>query len=281
MPCSAMRQREPEVGHHRDDHAVAGEPPAVAAGRRANRARRWSPSTSCAGLVDRQHPVGVAVEGEADVGTDARRPRRWRASGWVEPQPALMLRPSGAAWSTSTWAPEAPQSVGSDGRRRRRWRSRRRRAARRAAAVERGDERRRATRVDARRRARRAPRRPGRRARPRRARASSAASSSLLDVVGQLAPAGGEELDAVVGPRVVRGRDHRAGHAPGRRTPRPPPGVGTTPRLGPGAAGDEAAGEGGLDAGARLTGVAADHEARVAAEHRRRRRARGRRPARR
>ena len=68
----------------------------------AQRAMRWSPSTSCARLVDRQHAVGVAVEGQARRRPRRRPPRRWRASGWVEPQPSLMLRPSGSAWSTST-----------------------------------------------------------------------------------------------------------------------------------------------------------------------------------
>ena len=48
--------------------------------------------------------------------------------------------------------------------------------------------------------------RPGRRAQ-----LVERAVDAGLDVVGQLAPADGEELDAVVGERVVRGRDHRPG----------------------------------------------------------------------
>ncbi len=55
----------------------------------------WSPSTSAPGVVDREHPVGVAVEREADVGARRRRPPLAASSGWVEPQPSLMLRPSG------------------------------------------------------------------------------------------------------------------------------------------------------------------------------------------
>ena len=64
-----------------------------------------SPSTTVAGAVDGQHAVAVAVEREADVVAavdDGLAPAR---STWVEPQPSLMLRPSGASLSAVTVAP--------------------------------------------------------------------------------------------------------------------------------------------------------------------------------
>jgi hypothetical protein len=56
-------------------------------------------------VVDGQQPVGVAVEGQprsACCSTTARRPA---SSGWVDPQPALMLVPSGSQPMATTSAP--------------------------------------------------------------------------------------------------------------------------------------------------------------------------------
>ena len=44
-----------------------------------------------AALVDRDHPVGVAVEREPGVGAARRAPPPGARSGWVEPQPSLMF----------------------------------------------------------------------------------------------------------------------------------------------------------------------------------------------
>ena len=60
-----------------------------------------------AALVDREHAVGVAVEREPERPRRARRLPRCSRSGCVEPQPSLMLRPSGRACSTSPSAPSA------------------------------------------------------------------------------------------------------------------------------------------------------------------------------
>ncbi len=54
------------------------------------------------GVVDGQHAIAVAVEGEPEVALRAaRRPRR-AASRSVEPHPTLMLMPSGASPMTAT-----------------------------------------------------------------------------------------------------------------------------------------------------------------------------------
>ena len=56
----------------------------------AQMAMSWSPSTSVAALVDGQHPVGVAVEGQPDVGAAAsttaslQRARVGRAAAGVD-----------------------------------------------------------------------------------------------------------------------------------------------------------------------------------------------------
>ena len=55
-------------------------------------------------------------------------------------------------------------------------------------------------------------------------------SIGVLDLVGELVPAAGEELDPVVGHRVVRGGEHDAEVGAGWPRPgRRPPGVGSTP----------------------------------------------------
>ena len=53
-------------------------------------------------VVDGQAAVGVAVEREADVGAVLEHGRAAARSRWVEPQPSLMLRPSGSAWIAIT-----------------------------------------------------------------------------------------------------------------------------------------------------------------------------------
>ena len=60
-------------------------------------------------VVDGQAAVGVAVEGDADVGAVLDHGRAAAAPRWVEPQPSLMLSPSGSAPITTTSAPAAAQ----------------------------------------------------------------------------------------------------------------------------------------------------------------------------
>ena len=79
MPARRHRQAEAEVRHHRDDDGVVG----AAARGRAGRARAMRDDLvavdDVAGVVDREHPVGVAVEGEPEVGAardDRGRQRR-------------------------------------------------------------------------------------------------------------------------------------------------------------------------------------------------------------
>ena len=82
--------------------------------------RRWraasaissSPSRTRPSRVDGDHPVAVAVEGEADLGARRRAPARRARSGWVEPQPSLMLRPSGSSPIASTSAPRRSKIAG-------------------------------------------------------------------------------------------------------------------------------------------------------------------------
>ena len=75
MPCSRHAEPEPEVGHHGDDDGVARRAARGRAGRWRMMAMIWSPSIESPVGVDGQHPVGVAVEGEPDVGAalDDRR----------------------------------------------------------------------------------------------------------------------------------------------------------------------------------------------------------------
>ena len=156
---------------------------------------------------------------------DARRPTA--RSRCVEPTPSLMLSPSGSAAMAVTCAPGAAVDLGRDAPRPRRARSRRRRAGRPGARARR--------RAGGRRSARRRRRRcaPGRSAPRSGAGRGPCCDRRLdlgLDVVGQLVPAGGEQLDAVVGHRVVRRREHHAEvGAVGRRSGRRPPGWAARP----------------------------------------------------
>ena len=61
----------------------------------AHRAMIWSPSTRSPRVVDGEHPVGVAVEGDARRPLRGPRPRVCSSSGWVDPHRSLMLRRRG------------------------------------------------------------------------------------------------------------------------------------------------------------------------------------------
>ena len=164
----------------------------------------WSPSTtspSASTARQRSASPSWAMPTSAPCASTALA----SGSRWVEPTPSLMLRPSGSAPMTVT----VRRRRGTSRARRRlprRARSRGRRAGRRGGAAasraggRRSGPRRRRTGGCGRRRRRWA----AASARPSRASMRSSTSS------GSLAPPRGEELDAVVGRRVVRCRDHDA-----------------------------------------------------------------------
>ena len=182
-------------------------------------------------FVDRDDPVGVAVEREARRSPARPGPLAARSSGWVEPQSALMFAPSGDASSTSTVAPSARSAVGATRNAAPfpqssttcnpvRWRpsQRRRRARRRSRRARCGA---RSTRPRRRHRARARAGSPP-------ARASSCSTCISTDS-GNFRPPAREQLDAVVGERVVAGRDHRTRRAPLTGEAPRRPGVGSTP----------------------------------------------------
>ena len=137
-----------------------------------------------------------------------RAPRRAAASRWVEPTPSLMLSPSGLGGDRGDVGAGPPVAARAPRPTRRRARSRRTTCSP-SSRVGHGL---RAGGPDSARRRRRRPRtRPT--AAPIGRVSGSAADRGLdlgLDVVGQLVPAAREQLDAVVGHRVVRGRQHDA-----------------------------------------------------------------------
>ena len=165
----------------------------------------WSPSTTLPSRVDREAAVGVAVVGDADVGAVRARRARRAESRCVEPTPSLMFRPSGSAPMTVTRAPasrnvsgETPDAApcaqssttcspsrrcGSDAEQ-----------VHDVAVLGIGEP---ADAADA-------------GAGGLQLRAGHRLLDALLDHVGELDAAAGEDLDAVVGRRVVRCRDHHA-----------------------------------------------------------------------
>ena len=200
---------------------------------RANRASSSSPLATAPVVVDGHQPVGVAVESQAQVGPvlDHRLGQR---PGWVDPQPSLMLVPSGSQPMATTSAPSRSKTLAASGRRRAVGAVHHQPQAVEAPTVEqRGQV------------ARRSRRR-------RRGSAASAAHPVPLEALGSLAAGsrirsssssmaassstaelgapGGEELDAVVAEGVVGGGDDGGGHVPGRPTARPAPGWGARPR---------------------------------------------------
>ncbi len=66
-----------------------------------------------AALVGQQQPVGVAVERDAEIGAVLHHLAH-RKSGTVEPQPRLMLNPSGDTPTGTTVAPSSHSTVGRD-----------------------------------------------------------------------------------------------------------------------------------------------------------------------
>ena len=77
----------------------------------ARTATIWSPSTTLALLVDREHPVAVAVERDAEV-----EPRSstvcCKSARSVAPQPTLMFSPFGSSPIACTSAPQRSNASG-------------------------------------------------------------------------------------------------------------------------------------------------------------------------
>ena len=90
MPLASRPSRGPAVGDQRHELVAVGDR---------------------AGLVDDQHPVGVAVEADAEVGAVGDTAAA-AASGWVEPQSLLMLKPSGRDRDRDDLGAELPQHLG-------------------------------------------------------------------------------------------------------------------------------------------------------------------------
>ena len=235
IPRSAMARRKPEVGHHRDHHRVGrraarGRP---GRGRRGRAACRRRPPPRCgppppAGRRRRRRPApGRAPSASTVVGQ--------RGRGWVEPQPSLMLAPSGAQATQVDLRPERGEDRRGDGAWPPRWRSRARRAgpssrrprARRPGGA--GRRRRRPASVtmvaDA---VAGAAGRAGGSGRPAARPARPRWPASIVG--GQLGAPGAEQLDAVVGEGVVGGRDHGGRQTRARPRGRPPPAWAARPR---------------------------------------------------
>ena len=210
MSCRELAARLQVRGAQGDDLVAVDEVPAI---------------------VDGEHAVGVAVERDAQVGCPGATTAVCSSSGWVDPQPLVDVAPVGPIGDDRDVGAEPAEDLGSD---------RRRGAvgavdddleAGQGAALDRADHEigvgvdhggigRRSTRSPA-------PVGPlvaiavedrgDRRPRPR-----------LLGV-GQLAAARGEDLDAVVGERVVRLAEITTPGTPSRADPAATAGVGTTP----------------------------------------------------
>ena len=198
-PRLRHRAVEAVVGHH-GDRDPAAELPGSRRWRAAS-ASSSSPSCTRPSPSTAMHAVAVAVEGEAELAVARSATRSARASGWVEPQPSLMLRPSGSVADRLDLAPRRSK-IGRRGP-----------VGRAVRAVEHEPQ---AREVEPERRGQLAHvvvqgalERPdvARLAAPSggdgRDRSSIRASASSLE----LAAVGAEELDAVVLPGVVRGRD--------------------------------------------------------------------------
>ena len=67
-----------------------------------------------AGVVDGDDPVGVAVEGQPEVGPAGSATVRASSPGSVEPHLSLMLVPSGASCSAVTVPPAAASTPGAN-----------------------------------------------------------------------------------------------------------------------------------------------------------------------
>ena len=189
-------------------------------------AMSWSPSTRSPAASTASTRSASPSKARPDVGAAGPRPRRWSASGWVDPHAVVDVDAVGLVVDDGD---RGPQRAGGP-RAPRRWRAPLAQSSTtvrpvEAPAADGGDQ---AVDVAVPRRRRRSSRptpsptgRGGgvarRRCRP--SSRSSSASSRASTSSRQLAPAGGEELDPVVRERVVRRRDHRRRAAVGRRQP--------------------------------------------------------------
>ena len=221
MPWSRMPMPEAEVGHHGGDDRVLGEPAVVAPVDGGDGDDLVAVDEPAVG-IDRQHPVGVTIEGEPGVGTalDHRLLQVLRVGG---PAPRVDVRAVGFVVEHLDGRAEGTQHLGGPHRRGAV------RAVERPATRPRGRGHRSIGRTESAHRPtcvgavdHRADRVTGAR---RRCALVGEERVQLglergLDVVGELAPARREQLHPVVLVAVVRRRDHRAGRVLGGREPR-------------------------------------------------------------
>ena len=232
MPAPAQRAAQPEVRHHRHHDRVVAQHAARVQVERGHR-HDLVAVDQLAVLVDRDHPVGVAVEREPERRRRASTTARCSALGMRRAAAVVDVAAVGrgvqhvdlgararATRAAPTSNAGAVRAVEHDVAARRACgrRARRRRCATYAssAAGAASDDA-----LDVGR-----PARVGRR--------SSASSLELgldrgLDVVGQLAAVGADELHAVVGPRVVARRDRSRPARPRAAATNAIAGVGSTP----------------------------------------------------
>ena len=223
MPRSSMAQPEAQVGHDRDHHGVAGQLARVRPGPGEQGQQLVPVDQRRRRRSDGQQPVGVAVEGQAQV-----RPvldhRAGQGGGGGRAAPVIDVGPVGLAADGHHLGPQPLVDGARPARRRPRWHCRPPAGARPGGGPSSSDR----QVVDVGRpetglgpdscptpwpSRRRGPLTVG--SRTRSSSSSMAASVSALSLV----PTGGEQLDAVVGEGIVGGRDHRRGDVPLRRQP--------------------------------------------------------------
>ena len=111
-PAASTARCEPAVRQHDTTRPPGSAPRASRSSARIP--STWSPSTISPVAVDRDEPVGVAVERETDVRAALATTSRASEAGAVAPQSTLMLTPSGSTWIAVDRAPVAARISAAD-----------------------------------------------------------------------------------------------------------------------------------------------------------------------
>ena len=119
---AAQRELEADVAHHRRHDASPFSRPSRCSWRRAHQQHGVAVDDPAA-VIDENRAIAVAVERHAQPAAASTTVRPAR-SGCVDPQPRLMLRPSGRSPMTVTSKPEALEQTAAPPSSWRRWRSR-------------------------------------------------------------------------------------------------------------------------------------------------------------
>ena len=205
----AHGQAEPQVGHHGDDHGVARQhAPLVAV--EGEDGDQVVAVDQLAPVIDHQHPVGVAVEGDAQVGAPLDHVGL-QVAGVGGPAAVVDVDAVGRPVDHVDLDAQAAQDVGRHRGGRAVGAVDHRPQAGEAPALQRGHDGPAVAAVHALGHDQRTDRRADgvgvRRAAPAAEQGAELGLELLLDGVGQLASAGREQLDAVVGEGVVGGGD--------------------------------------------------------------------------